>query len=160
MKAICTSEDFNYKCQFAHKVFVCSPLKANNRFTMDENLANAREVGMRLLACGLMPLIPHEFYSRMLDDTNPGQRAAGILLSKRMVWMSDAMLVVRYRGVGTTEGMTSDITSFDVHKPLYEYLPDSEDEDDLDYFVNLRKMLSLTVRSETFRSEVLKRAKG
>lgn len=152
--------NFNYYYQFAPKVFVCSPYKANQRFTMEENLTNARTIGIHLLECGLMPLIPHEFYSRMLDDNHPGQRSAGILLSKGMVWMCDLMLVVRYENVGITEGMMSDIGSLDPSKPMYEYRPDTVDGDDLlGDFVNLRKMMSLLTRSNTLRAEISKEIK-
>jgi hypothetical protein len=56
------------------RVFVCSPFRGN----VEHNLALAEAACRLVLDHGHAPFAPHVLYPRVLDDTDPEQRAAGI----------------------------------------------------------------------------------
>lgn len=58
-------------------VYICSPLKDNERFTMRENLVLAKQYCRAAVMLHTAPFAPHVFYTQFLDDYRAEERAMG-----------------------------------------------------------------------------------
>ncbi len=56
------------------RIFVCSPFRGD----VEHNLVRAEAACRLVLDHGHAPFAPHVLYPRILDDSDPEQRAAGI----------------------------------------------------------------------------------
>lgn len=60
------------------RVFVCSPLKQRNGFTIDQHLELAERLSRAVVLAGHAPFTPHLLYPLFLHEDDPAERAAGI----------------------------------------------------------------------------------
>lgn len=88
------------------RVFICSPFRSTGLAQRRLHEAWLRLLCARALAQGHAPFAPHGFYPRMLDDTDPEQRAAGI--GAGMAWLEASDEVWALRSP-VTEGMRAEI---------------------------------------------------
>lgn len=56
------------------KIYVCSPLRGD----IDGNIARAAEYCRQVSGLGYLPIAPHVYLTRFLDDTVPAERAVGL----------------------------------------------------------------------------------
>lgn len=71
------------------RIFVCSPFRGN----VEHNLALADAACRLVLDHGHAPFAPHILYPRILDDTDPEQRADGIRAGLAWLAVSDEVWV-------------------------------------------------------------------
>lgn len=94
-------------------IFVCSPYRPTSSdpaIAADQLRANVERAKMacRLLSkLGHLPLAPHLYFTRFLDDADAGERADGITLG--LAWLEQADEVWCF-GSEITEGMNAEIT--------------------------------------------------
>ncbi|MCD7825527.1 MAG: hypothetical protein LUH14_06170 [Clostridiaceae bacterium] len=95
------------------KIYVCSPWRLNS-LTPDDLERERRENEERVrLACrlivklGYMPLCPHNYFTRFLDDTDPGERSQGMAFGMEWLKESDELWVF---GEQVSDGMAAEIS--------------------------------------------------
>lgn len=84
-------------------IFVCSPYRGS----ISENVAVADHLCSLAVQCGHIPIAPHLWLTRWLDDSVEAEREKGIRMSMEMLRRCDRMLV--WTASGITEGMTQEI---------------------------------------------------
>lgn len=62
------------------KIFVCSPLRSKLRDGMAKNQEKARFYCKFVMESGHRPFAPHLFYTQILDDAIPDDRAKGMAM--------------------------------------------------------------------------------
>lgn len=83
------------------KIFICSPYRGD----VTRNKTNALTYCRRAANDGYMPMAPHLYFTRFLDDNDPEQRNAGI--SAGLEWLEQCAEVWVYGE--PTEGMKIEI---------------------------------------------------
>lgn len=83
------------------RVFVCSPLKGN----VERNMARAEIYCRFVFDEGYVPVAPHIYYPRFLDDTDKDERAAGIRYGLEEMWRCKQVWVFGR----VTDGMRAEI---------------------------------------------------
>jgi len=90
------------------RVAVISPYNGGTNEATASNVVRALSLGRHLLSNGVMPLIPHVYFTAMLNDTVAEEREYGLRLSAE--WLADADLFLVDTIDGTlTEGMQNDL---------------------------------------------------
>jgi len=89
------------------RVVIESPYAARDGRTVEDNVAYALACVSDCLSRGESPIAGHLVLPRVLDDTDPTQRAAGIAAA--FEWYRVADLVAVYVDHGTSAGMTQGI---------------------------------------------------
>ena len=59
-------------------VFVCSPLKAYNSFSMIDNIERAKQYSRKVVLSGDIPITPHIYFTQFLDDNLKNERKLGM----------------------------------------------------------------------------------
>lgn len=86
------------------KVFICSPYRGDVR----ENTRRAEEYCRQAVQAGMLPIAPHLYFTRFLDDNETLERDAGISMGIELLSLCDFMYVY-----GTpTEGMKKEIATW------------------------------------------------
>ena len=83
------------------KVFVSSPYSGETNDEVLGNLQFAAYVGSVLVKNGLMPMVPHLYFTVMLDDNNEEQRRLGMLMSQ--AWIKESTVFLSLLPEGRTE---------------------------------------------------------
>lgn len=93
------------------KVFICSPYRSD----VEKNKEIARKLGRLALEKGLEPVIPHLYWTQLLDDNIKEERHKGIQLGHN--WLEECCVlwiyVQRYNFGNISTGMMSDISYWD-----------------------------------------------
>jgi hypothetical protein len=88
------------------KVFVCSKLRGKTIKEMEKNISNAIKYCKFVVASGYLPLTPHIYFTRFLDDTKKEEREKGI--SMGLEWLKEADEVWVF-GDFISEGMSKEL---------------------------------------------------
>ena len=84
------------------RVYICSPLKGN----IERNMRRAEVYCRFAFDEGYVPICPHIFYPRFLDDTDKDERAAGMHYGLQEMWQARQLWVF---GANITDGMRAEI---------------------------------------------------
>lgn len=93
------------------RIFVCSPLRATETHTYEQNVAITERLCRMVVEAGHYPFAPHLLYPRFLDDSNERHRATGIaagcafLAQCTEIWA----YTPAYRPEAPTNGMRQEI---------------------------------------------------
>lgn len=90
------------------KVAVISAYRGSTEEETSTNVLRTLNLGRNLLSLGVMPLIPHLYFTAMLNDSVPEEREYGIRLGKEWLEEADLFLVDSVDGA-ISEGMKHDI---------------------------------------------------
>lgn len=90
------------------RVAVISPYSGGTDEATASNVVRALSLGRHLLSNGIMPLIPHVYFTAMLNDSVPEEREYGLKLGAEWLLDADLFLVDIVDGV-LTEGMQHDL---------------------------------------------------
>lgn len=102
------------------KVYIASPLRGN----IEENIENAIKYSRyAIMECGVLPLTPHIFLTRFLDDNIEEERILGIQAGMQLLEESEELWVF---GDVISEGMRAEIArATELGIPI-EYIDGSE----------------------------------
>ncbi len=89
------------------RVFVCSPLRANEDRTMEENISVAKELCRKTIVAGHAAFAPHVLYTQFLDDTIESERENGIQAGIKFLEVCEELWV--YTPNGISGGMQHEI---------------------------------------------------
>ena len=67
------------------KVFICSPLRGD----IERNIMRALDHCREAAELGVLPIAPHAYFTRFLDDSVPQERALGMKLGQELLGMCD-----------------------------------------------------------------------
>ena len=85
------------------KIYICSPLRGN----VGRNIENARRYARYVVRrCGAIPVAPHLYFTRFLNDDSPEEREFGIQAGLELLRMCEVVWVF---GTKITEGMRREI---------------------------------------------------
>ena len=84
------------------RVYICSPLKGN----VEKNMKRAEIYCRFAFDSGFVPVCPHIYYPRFLDDTDKGERAAGMRYGLEAMWQCRQLWVF---GERISDGMRQEI---------------------------------------------------
>ena len=94
-------------------IYVCSPYKpvslteADREWEMKENVKRAKLACRILVKLGYLPLAPHLYFTRFLEDGDEKEREEGIALGLRWLEISDELWVF---GERISDGMNREIS--------------------------------------------------
>jgi hypothetical protein len=71
------------------KIFICSPLRGNLR----TNMYMAEEYSKTVAMFGDLPITPHIYFTRFLDDSNEKERELGITMGIELLKLCDEINV-------------------------------------------------------------------
>ncbi len=97
----------------AKTIYVCSPYKAVSLTEADREWERKENVKRAKLACrilvklGYLPLAPHLYFTRFLEDSDEKEREEGIVLGLRWLEISDELWVF---GERISDGMSREIS--------------------------------------------------
>lgn len=97
----------------AKTIYVCSPYKAVSLTEADREWERKENVKRAKLACrilvklGYLPLAPHLYFTRFLEDSDEKEREEGIALGMRWLKASDELWVF---GERISDGMSREIS--------------------------------------------------
>jgi hypothetical protein len=86
------------------KIYVCSPLKGDFKNNVEKAKKYCRFVTLKI---GGIPICPHIYFTRFLNDDNSAEREIGIELGLRLLKDCDEMIV--FDKYGISEGMQKEI---------------------------------------------------
>ena len=84
------------------RVYICSPLKGD----IERNMRKAELYCRFAFEKGFVPVAPHIYYPRFLDDRNKKERAAGLRYGLEEIWRCKELWVF---GGHRSEGMKAEI---------------------------------------------------
>lgn len=90
------------------RVAVISPYNGGTQEATASNIVRALSLGRQLLSNGVMPLIPHVYFTAMLNDTVDEEREYGLRLGAEWLNDADLFIVDSIDGV-LSEGMQHDL---------------------------------------------------
>ena len=85
------------------KVFICSPLRGD----IERNVMRALDHCREAAELGVLPIAPHAYFTRFLDDSVPQERALGMKLGRELLQMCDEVWVYNLERVSA--GMAEEI---------------------------------------------------
>ena len=90
-------------------IYICSPLKANKLYTMEQNIENAKKYcEFTAKVAEGVPMCPHLYFSQFLDDSDPKDREVGIEMGLEILESSKCDEVWVF-GSLVTDGMLEEI---------------------------------------------------
>jgi hypothetical protein len=87
-------------------VYICSPYKAREGATIEQNLARANRFCLFAAKSGFVPVAPHVYFSGFLNDAEPDEREAGRVMGLCLLRRCEEMFVF---GSYLSEGMRAEI---------------------------------------------------
>lgn len=69
------------------KIFVCSPLRGN----IKQNIVLAEDYCRMIALMGMIPIAPHAYFTRFLDDTIEMERELGMSMGMELLWGCDEL---------------------------------------------------------------------
>lgn len=82
--------------------YICSPYRGN----VEANTENARSYCRQAYDDGYVPLAPHLYFPQFLNDSNPEERAAGLVMALELLLLCDVLIVFDDE---ITDGMAQEI---------------------------------------------------
>lgn len=89
-------------------IYICSRYRADSREELTRNIEVAKWVCQDVVENGAIPIAPHLYFPRFVDDNNPRERYFGMEAGKRLMEQCVAFHVVIVDGV-VSEGMQAEI---------------------------------------------------
>lgn len=90
------------------KIYIISRYRAENEEELEFNKKVARHFCREIIDEGNVPVAPHLYYTQFLDENNPDDRAAGLMMGISDLRGSKEYLLVIIDGV-ISEGMKGEI---------------------------------------------------
>lgn len=90
------------------KIYIISRYRAENEEELEFNKKVARHFCREIIDEGNVPVAPHLYYTQFLDENNPDDRAAGLMMGISDLRESKEYLLVIIDGV-ISEGMKGEI---------------------------------------------------
>lgn len=84
------------------KIYICSPLRGDYEKNIQKAIGYCREVAL----AGDLPIAPHVYCTRFLDDTKPEERKRGMAIGAELLELCSE---VRVYGDHISEGMQAEI---------------------------------------------------
>ena len=88
--------------------YVCSRYRADTREELEENIMIAKWAANKLVSEGKIPIAPHLYFPRFMDDSIAEERYFGMEAGKRLMMQCKEFLVVTVENV-ISEGMNEEI---------------------------------------------------
>ena len=67
------------------KIYICSPLRGD----IERNIMRALDHCREAAELGVLPIAPHAYFTRFLDDSVPQERALGMEFGRALLRMCD-----------------------------------------------------------------------
>lgn len=87
-------------------VYICSPLRANETHTMEQNIEQAKRICRVCAVNGILGMAVHVYFPQFLDDTKEDERTCGIQHGITILGMCKEVWVF---GSFISSGMASEI---------------------------------------------------
>lgn len=101
-------EDINRNPLLAPVIYICSRYRADTKEELRRNIEVAKFACEQEVAQGYIPIAPHLYFPRFMDDNNKQDRTFGMGAGMRLMDMCQSFLVVTVDGV-ISEGMEQEI---------------------------------------------------
>ena len=88
--------------------YICSRYRADTREELEENIKVAKWAASKVVSEGKIPIAPHLYFPRFMDDSIAGERYFGMEAGKRLMMQCKEFLVVTVDNV-ISEGMNEEI---------------------------------------------------
>lgn len=95
------------------KVFICSKLRGKDKYEMERNIEEALQHCKLAISKGFMPLAPHIYFTRFLNDNILSERMKGMAMGIRWLMEADELWVF---GDNYSIGMQKEINYAIKHK--------------------------------------------
>lgn len=89
-------------------IYICSRYRADTREQLQMNIEMAKHTCQMIAAAGAIPIAPHLYFPRFMDDNLPDERYFGMGAGKRLMDLCVTFHVVTVDGV-ISEGMQEEI---------------------------------------------------
>lgn len=89
-------------------IYVCSRYRADSREELAQNIEIAKWMCQKIVEGGAIPIAPHLYFPRFMDDNMPGDRYFGMGAGKRLMEHCMSFHVVIAEGI-VSEGMREEI---------------------------------------------------
>ena len=66
-------------------IYICSPYRADTQEGVAENERNAERYCRQAIQAGYIPIAPHLYFTRFLDDSNAREREAGLKMGRAIL---------------------------------------------------------------------------
>jgi len=87
-------------------IYICSPYKAYDGHSVEDNIKNAREWCKTAVFLGLTPVAPHLLFPQFLDDNDSRERFIGMNMGLHLLEKCAEIWVC---GLYISEGMAAEI---------------------------------------------------
>lgn len=87
--------------------YICSPYRAEDKKTLRRNKFYARTLTRMAIDCGLAPITPHLYITKVVDDNNPDDRYVGLRAGLELLAKCDMVLYGSKYGI--SEGMAGEL---------------------------------------------------
>lgn len=88
-------------------VFICSPYRTNKHYTVEQNIAYARQITTIISRMGYAPITPHLYITQCLSDDIKTDRKLGCDICKALLKKCDYIFIATTLGV--SKGMKAEI---------------------------------------------------
>ncbi len=88
-------------------VYICSPYKAADEETLQQNIEYARELTRKALLRGESPVTVHLYMTQCLDESDEQERNTGLAAGRELISRCDAVMVGARHGISA--GMKAEI---------------------------------------------------
>ena len=87
--------------------YICSPYRAKDKKTLKRNKKYARDITRIAIDCGLAPVTPHLYITKVVDDNDKEDRYTGLRAGLELLARCDIVMYgSRY---GISEGMAGEL---------------------------------------------------
>lgn len=93
--------------------YICSPYRATSNYSVKEHIKFAEEACRIIYDKGYIPIAPHLYFTRFLDDDKPAEREIGLKLGMELLKKCDRVFVFPLKDdkyqYGISDGMMAEI---------------------------------------------------
>jgi hypothetical protein len=87
--------------------YICTPYRAKDKKQFEKQLAYTKSVARAEILCGNDVIVPHLYYTQLLDDDNPEERKIGMNSAISLLEKCDKVVVGNRYGISA--GMEKEI---------------------------------------------------
>lgn len=87
-------------------VYICSPLKAYENNSMEQNIEKAKSYCRYAISKNVMPICPHVYFTQFMDDNVESERAVCLEYGKQLLFLCSELWVF---GEFISSGMQGEI---------------------------------------------------
>lgn len=102
---VCTFAKYSVRDKMK-KVYICSPYRADGQHTVEDNIKTALHACRYAAKVGFAPYAPHLYLPQCLNDNDPAERRAGLIIGQEFLAMCDE---VWQWGETISEGMAAEL---------------------------------------------------